>query len=48
MRRDTKRYPNNREGNAGERKGKAFVYFRPAGAAFPLIFALELVEQLLD
>jgi hypothetical protein len=48
MRRDTKRHPNNREGNAGERKGKAFVYFGPAGAAFPLVFALKLVEQLLD
>src|SRR6266568_2364950 len=48
MRRDTERHPNNREGNAGEWKGKAFVYFCSAGAAFPLVFTLELVEQLLD
>src|SRR4029450_6795019 len=48
MRRDAKGHPNNREGDAGERKGKTFVYFRPARAAFPLIFTLELLKQLLD
>src|SRR6185369_6310441 len=48
MRRDTKRHSNDRKGNAGERKGEALVYFGLAGAAFPSVFTLELVEQLLD
>src|SRR5438093_10123718 len=48
MRRDTKRHPNDREGNAGKRKGEALIYFGLAGAAFPLVFTLELLEKLLD
>ena len=48
MRGDPKRHPNNRKSNASERKGKTLVYFRPAGAAFALVFTLELLEQLLN
>ena len=40
VRGDAKRYADNRECDASERKRKAFVYFSPAGAAFALVFAL--------
>src|SRR6476660_6731121 len=48
MRRHTQRHAYDRKSHARERKRKSFVDFRPAGAAFPCVLALELLQQLLD
>ena len=48
MRRHTQRHANDRKSHARERKRKSFVDFRAAGAAFPCVLALELLQQLLD
>ena len=44
---DTKRHPDDCKRNTGKWKGKAFVYFRAAGAAFLAVLALQLLKQML-
>src|SRR4029077_16392363 len=48
MRRHAERDADDRKCHARERKRKAFIDFRAAGAAFPCVLALELLQQLLD
>src|SRR5436190_2785895 len=48
MRRHTQRHANDRKSHARERKREAFVDFCAAGAAFPGVLALELLQQLLN
>src|SRR3954468_9298509 len=48
MRRYAQRHPNDRKGDTRKRKRKSFVNFGAARAAFPCIFAFELIQQLLD
>src|SRR5215211_5364737 len=48
MRRHPQRHANDGKSHARERKRESFVDFRAAGAAFPCVLALELLQQLRD